>query len=343
MYSKGKLMNVSNHAGDNLPDVDLGAEVETRLLQFVNDKGAFSTNTWINMVSTMRIWGVFAKQHDYPWFPAKPEHIREWINSMDADGLAATTIKARINSLSILYKHTGFDSPVADQLVRRGLRIVNREHVLDGEKQGQAIPFRRADLEALAGVWGDSPRLSELRDLAYMGVAYNTMLRVAEVARIRVRDVRFNQAGAIIEVGHTKTSLTSTGIVKSLSPTVANYVRRWIEVAGLADKRDSMLFCRVHRVNKAIPTEKPMTNPNTIAIFERAWIALDKPYEEANKGRYETWTGHSARVGAAQDLLEAGVPIEQIMLEGNWSSPDMVLHYLRHALAGKSNLTRLLS
>ena len=41
------------------------------------------------------------------------------------------------------------------------------------------------------------------------------------------------------------------------------------------------------------------------------------------------FSGHSFRVGAAIDLLEAGVSLEIIMLRGRWRSEDNGLNYLR--------------
>ncbi|MEG5932462.1 tyrosine-type recombinase/integrase [Enterobacter hormaechei] len=246
--------------------------------------------------------------------------------------------------LNIIHRNAGQDAPGSSKVVNRAMRMITRQAVYDGEEQGQAIPFHRTDLEALAQRWKGSARLQELRDLAFVGVAYNTMLRVAEVGRIRMQDIKFQMDGsALIKVGHTKTTLTSAGIMKNLSPLVAGYVRAWVDAAGLADQPEKMLFCRVHRVNKAVPGEKPMSNEALISIFERAWMELNDHRNEPNKGRYETWTGHSCRVGACIDLLEAGASLEQIMVEGNWKSPEMVLHYLRHALAGKSHLSALLS
>ena len=47
---------------------------------------------------------------------------------------------------------------------------------------------------------------------------------------------------------------------------------------------------------------------------------------EANKCRF---SGHSFRVGAAIDLLEAGASLETIMLKGGWRSQDNAMNYLR--------------
>jgi len=41
-------------------------------------------------------------------------------------------------------------------------------------------------------------------------------------------------------------------------------------------------------------------------------------------------SGHSFRVGAAEDLVDKGVPLEKIMLRGGWKSENTALRYLRN-------------
>jgi integrase len=38
-------------------------------------------------------------------------------------------------------------------------------------------------------------------------------------------------------------------------------------------------------------------------------------------------SGHSLRVGAAQDMLKSGASLPQIMVKGGWSKPDTVMRY----------------
>lgn len=42
-------------------------------------------------------------------------------------------------------------------------------------------------------------------------------------------------------------------------------------------------------------------------------------------------SGHSMRVGAAQDMLVAGFDALAIMQAGGWKSPNVVLRYIEHA------------
>jgi len=41
-------------------------------------------------------------------------------------------------------------------------------------------------------------------------------------------------------------------------------------------------------------------------------------------------SGHSMRVGAAQDLLSSGASMPIIMQRGRWSKTDTVMRYLEH-------------
>ena len=59
------------------------------------------------------------------------------------------------------------------------------------------------------------------------------------------------------------------------------------------------------------------------AILNRLKASLGS---EINNCRF---SGHSFRVGAAIDLLEAGASLETIMLRGGWRSQDNAMNYLR--------------
>jgi hypothetical protein len=41
-------------------------------------------------------------------------------------------------------------------------------------------------------------------------------------------------------------------------------------------------------------------------------------------------SGHSARVGAAQDLLKSGASLPMMMHRGRWSKPDTVMRYVEY-------------
>ena len=49
-----------------------------------------------------------------------------------------------------------------------------------------------------------------------------------------------------------------------------------------------------------------------------------------NEDQIEGISGHSMRVGAAQDLLNSGASMPIIMQRGRWSKTDTVMRYLEH-------------
>jgi hypothetical protein len=41
-------------------------------------------------------------------------------------------------------------------------------------------------------------------------------------------------------------------------------------------------------------------------------------------------SGHSMRVGAAQDMAAAGIDLGAIMHAGGWKTPEIVMRYIEH-------------
>ena len=49
-----------------------------------------------------------------------------------------------------------------------------------------------------------------------------------------------------------------------------------------------------------------------------------------NESEIASISGHSTRVGAAQDLLNSGASMPIIMQRGRWSKTDTVMRYVEH-------------
>jgi hypothetical protein len=77
-------------------------------------------------------------------------------------------------------------------------------------------------------------------------------------------------------------------------------------------------------------------NPGSIAaIFKRVahWIGMP--------GRFVAQvSGHSTRVGAAQDLAELDIDLAAITQAGGWKSPRMPLQYAEKINAARSGMAR---
>ena len=71
-------------------------------------------------------------------------------------------------------------------------------------------------------------------------------------------------------------------------------------------------------------------------IFKRLALAAGLTAEEAARV-----SGHSSRVGAAQDMVRHGVELPAVMQAGGWRTPEMVARYTRRLDARRSGAAKL--
>ncbi|MBD2801769.1 tyrosine-type recombinase/integrase [Xenorhabdus sp. M] len=328
-----------------IPDnADLNDDVIRNLNAFIKDREAFADNTWNQFLITVRTWCRWCLAKGRPYLPVEADYMRDYLWELHERGLSPATISNCAAMLNLLHRQAGLIPAGDSQKVKRILKKIHRLAIVQGEQTGQAIPFRIADLNRLDAAWQDSTQLKAVRNLAFLFVAYNTLLRVSNLARLKVRDVMCQRNGSVLlNVGYTKTIVDGQGVVKALSPRAAVRLLAWLEVSGLSTHPDAYVFCRVHCSNQAVVTAAaPMSTRALAPIFSDAWEIVHGEHQQAkNKGRYATWTGHSARVGAAQDMTESGYSLAQIMHEGTWTKPETVLGYIRNLEAKKSVMNDL--
>ncbi len=338
------MNNISGFTGVSLGG-STGDDLTAKLAAFVRHREAFSANTWRQLLSVMRICWRWSQENRRSFLPMTPDDMQDYLFHLQSIGRSTSTISVHAALISMLHRNAGLVPPTVATDVVRARKKINRIAVMSGERTGQAAPFCRPDLDRLDALWQHSSRLQHLRDLAFVHVAYGTLLRMSELSRLRVRDVtRAADGRVILDVGWTKTILHSGGIVKALSARSSERLIEWIRAAGLADEPEAVLFCPVHRSNKVsgVPTA-PMSAPSLEDIWYRARVQTGQTSRaETNKGRYASWSGHSARVGAAQDMARKGVSIAQIMQEGTWTQTQTVMRYIRMVEAHKGAMIALM-
>lgn len=315
-----------------LPANAVEEDIAERLREFVRDKEAFSPNTWRQLLSVMRVCYRWTTENSRCFLPMSPDDLRDYLTHLQAVGRASSTISTHASLISMLHRNAGLIPPGVAPVVFRTLKKINRVAVTAGERTGQAVPFRLEDLLVLDKAWSHSTSLRDLRNLAFLHVAYGTLLRLSELARLRVRDINRAEDGRIIlDVAWTKTIVHAGGLIKALSTLSTQRLLDWITVAGLTGEPDAFLFCPVHRSNKAnLATVSPLSTPALEEIFSRAWREAGQGTPGLNKNRYRGWSGHSARVGAAQDMAKRGYAVAQIMQEGTWKKPETLMRYIRN-------------
>ena len=107
-------------------------------------------------------------------------------------------------------------------------------------------------------------------------------------------------------------------------------VRAWLARCGIADGR---LFRSVGKGGKLGERLDPSQVPRIFkAMADRAGLP---------ETVVEGLSGHSARVGAAQDMIAAGIELPAILQAGRWKSTAMVNRYGDRLLARRSGAAQL--
>ncbi|EKG5126880.1 tyrosine-type recombinase/integrase, partial [Escherichia coli] len=117
------------------------------------------------------------------WFPAEPEDVRDYLLYLQARGLAVKTIQQHLGQLNMLHRRSGLPRPSDSNAVSLVMRRIRKENVDAGERAKQALAFERTDFDQVRSLMGNSDRCQDIRNLAFLGIAYNTLLRIAEIAR----------------------------------------------------------------------------------------------------------------------------------------------------------------
>ena len=143
------------------------------------------------------------------------------------------------------------------------------------------------------------------------------MRRRSELCNFRFEDlIASSKRGLAIRLVRSKTDQEGASRLIPISENLFRVIQSWQKVADISgailrsvDRHGNVSNC---------------LNPGSIGLIINALYRgceINEPEQ--------IFSGHSFRVGAALDLLEAGTPLELIMLRGGWRSSDNAMGYLR--------------
>jgi hypothetical protein len=157
------------------------------------------------------------------------------------------------------------------------------------------------------------------------------MLRESELARATFEQISFTRDGrGILLVPITKSRHSGEPDKVILSLICLDMIDNYVTLAGI--ERTGLIFRKVHKSNKIGNQDKPLSGVSIDNIFQNAFKLVSHCSPNLVRGCVP-WSGHSARVGACQDLLAAGYSPLEVQVSGRWSSPVMVYRYGRDILA----------
>jgi len=260
----------------------------------------------------------FCEECNEESLPALPLSIANFIIKLSNDKRSSAGIRRAICGISTIHKLNRMDDPTKDPDVTIEMRRMHRKL---GRSAKQAGSINLDILEQMLLATDDSIR--GLRDKALLLVAYDTLCRRSELVSLQVKDVKITIKngieGASILLRKSKTDQDSMGKWLRLSQRAGTALMEWIK--QLPEGQEN-IYCGLNRAgNISLHLGGGQVNRIYKRIAEKA--GLD---ESIIKGI----SGHSMRVGAAQDLLRSGASMPIMMQKGRWSKSDTVMRYVEH-------------
>jgi integrase len=285
---------------------------------------AFGSNTKRALVSDTRLYVDWCIEAGLCSLPAQPATVAAFIAAMTASKKPAT-IRRYIASVGHLHRAAEAPNPCKHNDVTLALRTL---HQVKQRKQKQAKPMTRKLVDAALKPIPAYVRLPvrTLRNRALLALAYDSLCRASELVALRVEDIEADpdDGSAVIAIGRSKTDQEGEGMMRYLARDTMVHVSAWMKSADITQ---GWLFRPV--LKGGIVEDRPLHVNEITRIFREV---------APNAGRI---SAHSTRVGAAVDMVEAGVDLGGIMLAGGWKSPTMVARYSKGSDARRAGAAKL--
>ena len=288
-------------------------------------EGAYSPNTLRAQKADGAIFQAFCEGRGESYLPADPMTIREFIDHSVKAGKKPATIKRYVATIARVHVAAKLLNPCSSEAVRLGLKKMGRE---TSARQDQAHPLGWKEIKEFIESAGQGLRAD--RERAMLCVAYETLARRGELVALEVKDLDFHPDGTgLAMIRRGKTDAEGQGRVVYLSRVTCRWLKIWLESAKISEGAVFRRLLGQARVGG------PLNSGSIAPIFKRVaqWIGMPARF-------VEQVSGHSTRVGAAQDLAELDIDLAAITQAGGWKSPRMPLQYAEKINAARSGMAR---
>ena len=287
-----------------------------------------SANTQRTYNSALRSFGKFAAGQGRPAFPATAHVVAGFLQSRIDAGASPASLNIILTALRISHRAANQPDPTADQNVRALMKGYRRILAKQGRRSRQAKGLSESDLAVIIAVarkHGDDIRTA--RDIAVVSLLREGLLRRDECASLSARDFSREADGSgRLLITRSKTDQDGEGCALFLGEQIAAAVDDWVSRAPAAG--DAPMFRQIRRGGHVQPDGLSDHSINAI---------IQKRGKDAG---IVGLSGHSGRVGMAQDLVANGFSIGDVATAGRWKSSRQVLHYASRQAAVQGAVAR---
>ena len=255
-------------------------------------------------------------------------HLAEYATHLFDQGKAPGTISIVVSAVKWLLKHRNGGTPVELPITSATLSGIRREGRERGRGQRNGLTWK--EVERICAVQESDGTLRGLRNSAILRVMSDGLLRISEVTELRIDDLE----DSTLRIRFSKTDQEGQGEHLYLCEDTRKIVAEWLERSGLTE---SSLFRRMTARGDNLYRDKGTGEP--YALTHDGVRRIIKSCA-ARVGLTEKVSGHSARIGSAVSLAQAGASLVDIQTAGRWKDPGMPAHYARAQFAERGAIAR---
>lgn len=265
-------------------------------------------------------WASFSRwcaDNDTSPLPASEVAVIGYMMDRYENGFSLSALKGARNAIAWQHGLAGHPTPTKSETVKTTMSLLRRKAGTQGRKVArQAVGVRLEHIrtyeqtsrpspeEVEAGArWTKANEGKRNRTLALLYTMHSALLRRGEAAALRWRDVTFRtdrKGREVARVTIVKSKTSDEPTYRMVTSKAAKYLKAM-------RPRDWKPSHRVFRVSSGR------------AIRDRIVVAM--------RGIRPGATGHSLRVGGAQDLTIRGASLQQVKEAGGWATLDMPAYY----------------
>ena len=278
-------------------------------------EGAYAPNTIKSYYADVTQFVDWCGGKSVPAFPLDDKVLVEFIGAHQFV-LKYATVRRKLAALRRINCLLGCPDVAHSQEYHLTLRRMRR---------GQSAERRQArgiNEDLLLRMIAAQPRtLIGTRNRALLSLGYDFLARRSELTALEVDDIKFSEGGGLRAViRRSKGDQFGRGRLVYGSRRSAEHLRAWLECLP----EGGGLIFRAFGGGKVL--DRPLCGRSVSNI-----VKLSVVKARGARPRECEVSGHSLRVGAAQDLLIRGHDISAIMRAGGWDSVRVVSNYIRLA------------
>ena len=281
---------------------------------FASCEGAYSPNTLRGYRKDLECFKSWCDEKSVEWLPAQAESVASYVDDRSST-LSIATVKRRLCAIRFAHFITNLENPINHSSVHLAIR---RSSLRKRRRPSQSFGLTDQILRKIVDACPDD--LTGTRDAALISVGYDTLCRSSELAAMNVAHVQFSVQTTSVFIPISKSDPFGDGRWAYLSPRTSATLRDWLERAEI---RDGAVFRGLH-------TRKVgHSHLDTSSI--RRLVKSAARRAELPDDVVQSLSGHSMRIGAAQDMLATGFDQLAIMQAGGWKTAHVVLRYIENA------------